>query len=295
MPINQRGTSKQIELLQCIDAHLATEAANGINLSHNNQGIRHNHVPGFTTWVSHSSRWGVDNSVRPDGQYWVNSMLIPLGLLDQEKPSDTGEILVLSSDSANDDVGGTGALTVLITGLDANWDVQTEIVTMTGLAGALTTNTFSRVNDLQVLTTGSAGWNVGNIYITSIVGALTAGVPTTVVYFTMAAEWNWGASGIYSTPRNTLTTTTHFKSSTDATEAKPLRMIPEANLFGGPVLRIGRLVFSSGDTNFVNDAFGALPGKSDWTLRSAGKSAGTIDTSVMWWGFVISDDATQGQ
>lgn len=71
------------------------------------------------------------------------------------------------SDSANDTAAGTGARTIVIEGLDANWDEVSETVTMAGTsASTATTATFIRVNRAYVATVGTYGLsNIGNITI----------------------------------------------------------------------------------------------------------------------------------
>ena len=80
------------------------------------------------------------------------------------------------SDSAEDDPDeatppGTGAWTVTVEGLDANYDEVSETVTMTGTTPVLTTQTFLRLFRSYVVTAGTNGNNVGNIS-TSVGGNL---------------------------------------------------------------------------------------------------------------------------
>jgi len=77
------------------------------------------------------------------------------------------ETLDVVSDDANDDDGSTGARTVEIEGLDSNWDVQTETVTMDGTTAVTTTNSFLRVYRARVVTAGSSGTNEGTITFTN--------------------------------------------------------------------------------------------------------------------------------
>ena len=73
----------------------------------------------------------------------------------------------LISGNANDAAGGTGARTVTIAGLDANYDRQTEEITMNGTsATTATTNTYIRIYRAYVETAGTyAGTNAGLITI----------------------------------------------------------------------------------------------------------------------------------
>lgn len=75
----------------------------------------------------------------------------------------TAEVMNLSSTSASDTLLGTGARTVLIDGLDGNYERIQETVDMAGLTDAASTNSFIRVFDIISITAGSDGTNVGNI------------------------------------------------------------------------------------------------------------------------------------
>lgn len=76
----------------------------------------------------------------------------------------TPETLAVTSDSVNDAVAGSGARTVEIQGLDANYNVVLETLTVGGAAG---TQTFIRVFRAKVLTAGNSGINEGTISVTS--------------------------------------------------------------------------------------------------------------------------------
>ena len=87
-------------------------------------------------------------------------------------------VMKVSSASASDTAEGTGARTVYVSGLDANYNEINETVTLTGQTAVNTTNLFLRVFRAYVVTAGSGGTAVGDIYIG--VGTVTAGVPATV-------------------------------------------------------------------------------------------------------------------
>lgn len=76
---------------------------------------------------------------------------------------------VVSSD-ANDTSAGTGAQSVLITGIDENNAYQIEVVTMNGTTAVTTSNQWLGVNRVVVLSSGSNGSNVGNITIDDTAG-----------------------------------------------------------------------------------------------------------------------------
>jgi len=86
--------------------------------------------------------------------------------------------MTLSSSSADDSASGTGARTVSVSGLDANYNEISETVTLNGQTPVSTTQSFLRVFRMVVLTAGSSGGNAGIIYTGT--GTVTAGVPTNI-------------------------------------------------------------------------------------------------------------------
>lgn len=80
-------------------------------------------------------------------------------------PTGSPETLTVLSTSANDTGAGTGARTFQISGLDTNYNLQNETVTLNGLGGVNTVNKFRRVYSARVLTAGTAETNIGDITI----------------------------------------------------------------------------------------------------------------------------------
>lgn len=71
--------------------------------------------------------------------------------------------LTLSSDDNNDKTSDTGARSVIIYGLDTNWDDISETLNLNGTSNVTTVNSYIRVNRMQVVTCGSSGSNEGTI------------------------------------------------------------------------------------------------------------------------------------
>jgi hypothetical protein len=106
-------------------------------------------------------------------------------------------VLKVSSSSASDTAVGTGAQTVLIEGLNAAYEAVSETVSLNGQTAVNTTNSYLRVNKMIVLTAGSGGTSVGNIYVGT--GDVTDGVPAVVVNQTGVLA-NETESGFYTVP-----------------------------------------------------------------------------------------------
>jgi hypothetical protein len=125
-------------------------------------------------------------------QSW--EMITPVGNLSY--PAAALQMTVSSAD-ADDTSAGTGARTVLITGLDANYAVISETVTMNGQTAVTTTNSFLRINSMLVTTAGTSLANEGIIYIGT--GTVTSGVPATI-YNVISAGFNNATSSQYTIP-----------------------------------------------------------------------------------------------
>lgn len=85
------------------------------------------------------------------------------------------------SDDIADDAAGAGARKIIVKGLDANFDLIEEEITMNGTSPSVaTTAVFIRVNDVEVTETGtygstSGGSNTGNITVRISGGGATLG------------------------------------------------------------------------------------------------------------------------
>ena len=106
-------------------------------------------------------------------------------------------VIKVSSSDANDTSAGTGARTVYIYGLDANYAEISETVSLNGQTAVNTVNSYLRINDFYVLTAGSGGTAAGIIY--AGVGSVTAGVPATI-YSIMPNSYNSAAQALWTVP-----------------------------------------------------------------------------------------------
>jgi len=105
--------------------------------------------------------------------------------------------MTVSSTSANDTAAGTGARTIVVQGLDANYNEVSETVTLNGQTAVTMTASLLRVNYAYVATAGSANSAVGDIYIGT--GTVTAGVPATA-YDIIKLDYNNTTTGSYTIP-----------------------------------------------------------------------------------------------
>ena len=105
--------------------------------------------------------------------------------------------MTVSSSDANDDAAGTGARTVVIQGLDADYNEVSETVTLDGQTAVTMTVEMIRVNYMYVASAGSNNTAAGVIYVGT--GVVTAGVPATI-YNMIAVGYNASLTGSYTVP-----------------------------------------------------------------------------------------------
>jgi hypothetical protein len=103
----------------------------------------------------------------------------------------------VSSDDADDNATGTGARTVFIEGLDADYNSISETVTLNGRTAVQTVNSFLRINEAYVASAGTSNSAEGNIYFGT--GTITSGVPATV-YDIIKFDYNTRVTGHYTVP-----------------------------------------------------------------------------------------------
>lgn len=94
-------------------------------------------------------------------------------------------VVKISSASTNDTSAGSGAQTVRVSGLLADYSLTTENISMNGQTAVNTVNSYIRITELKVLTVGGGSQSAGIIYAGT--GTVTGGVPATV-YLRMPAS-----------------------------------------------------------------------------------------------------------
>jgi len=105
--------------------------------------------------------------------------------------------MTISSDDAADDVGGTGAITVEITGLGSSYNELQEFITLDGVTPVTTVNSYLRINGMGVIVGGTTGFNEGTIYLGT--GTVTAGKPANIFGAIAPTEGN-DSTGFFTVP-----------------------------------------------------------------------------------------------
>lgn len=138
-------------------------------------------VPGVSRVSALGYNADVDTSTTPE-DIWPGGGLYPF--------KTAAGILEILSSSANDTVAGTGCRTVLISGLDASYNVISETVSMNGTSAVQTVNSYLRVNSMRGDGNNSAGTsNIGTITLrdtgagtTRAIMEIGRGMSTAAVY-----------------------------------------------------------------------------------------------------------------
>jgi lipopolysaccharide export system protein LptA len=183
---------------------------------------------GQITMHSSFCQFGINNTVgQANETIWIGS--------NQYSFPTSASVLKISSSSADDaSPSGTGAQTVQIQGLDANYNAISEVVALNGQTAVNTTKSYLRVNKMIVLTAGTGGTSAGFIYAGT--GNVNAGVPAVVVNQTGLVA-NETESAFYTVPAGytafiNMWTMSSGNTTADAWTRFTLRIRPFGGVFG---------------------------------------------------------------
>lgn len=84
--------------------------------------------------------------------------------------------LQIRSLGASDTAAGTGARTVLVNGLDLNYNEISEIVTLNGITNVALTLTYLRIQNALIMSAGSSKVNDFDILISDVAGSITRAI-----------------------------------------------------------------------------------------------------------------------
>jgi hypothetical protein len=156
-------------------------------------------IPGWSTviLVGHDEAAAQGNGILSPGNAAASVIIDPTGILNTATT-----IFIASTDDTKDIAAGVGANAVKVSGCDAAGNEQTEVITLHASSGNTRVEsslTYSAVNDLLVVATGSENDNSGLIWCGT--GTFTAGVPA-VGIASIAIGENHSLTGVYTVPLN---------------------------------------------------------------------------------------------
>ena len=198
----------------------------------------------------------------------------------------TASVMKVSSSSASDASAGTGARTVLVEGLDQNYNYISDTITLNGQTSVNTTNSYLRVQHITTLTAGSGGKNAGVIYVGT--GTVTAGVPA-VIHELVPIGYNTELSGVYTVPAGYTAYLYQGGMTSQSNGNNFLTATLTYSNQGSPWVTPAVTVFTSDmvDYNFTYPLM--LPEKTDLEAR-ASVSAGTSSVTSFFFLVLVKND-----
>ena len=186
--------------------------------------------------------------------------------------------MTVSSSNTNDTSAGTGARTVLISGLDASYNEASETIILDGQTAVTTTNSYIRMNRAVVLTAGSGADNAGVIYVGT--GTVTSGVPANI-FTTIIIGANQTLQAFWTVPANYTAYIYQTNISTGNSSNTPavLKTVLVARPFGG-VFNTKEVIVLTDGNHLQNYSFPIkLTEKTDLEFRAI-SSSGSVDFNV---------------
>ena len=232
--------------------------------------VRRGNVPGLVASNQQGHADGMGTSFQG---LWGNSANISDGI---ESLYDTPAKVKVASTSTDDDAGGTGALTVLLGGVDSSGVAQTETITLDGQTEVESANTYKGVTTATTLTSGSGNKNAGDIWVGS--GTFTSGVPAVKNLFSEAGD-TIARSAVSFVAANHKHWVIQLNF-TIADTSKALNIL--INTYDGSMHRIGaHFAIGAGNFNTEAPAIGAFAAGTIWWITGkVGASTADVTTII---------------
>ena len=191
----------------------------------------------------------------------------------------SASVMTVSSSNTNDTSAGTGARTVEVFGLDADYNEINEVVTLNGQTPVNTTKSYLRINRGIVRSAGSGEQNAGILYAGT--GTVTLGVPANI-YLTIDGQGdNQTLMCLWTVPANYTAFLVKMSLSTGTSTNTPA--ILNASLVVRPYGEVFQAKERFTLTDGVHDQLYVYPTpfteKSDIEMR-AFSSSGSVDFNV---------------
>ena len=222
-------------------------------------------------------KFGFNTAVSNTGEtIWLQG-----GVYTWQAAAATISVTSSSTDDDGDPTSNTGAHTVVVEGLDANYAAQSETVTLNGTTVVNTANTYLRVHRMYVATAGTGLTNAGVIYAaTSGDTYTTPGVPNTAtkIISTIGAGEGQTLQAFYTVPAGyTAYLTDVMAGSVEATNATTIDI--RKREFGGAFRTRHKFVVFKSTTQLHYDVPLVLPEKTDIEIVGT-SAAGTPDVDA---------------
>lgn len=190
----------------------------------------------------------------------------------------TAETVDIVSSSTADDFGGTGANLIQIEGLDSDYNVVIEQITMDGTTTVTTTSLWRRVYRATVIFAGSGQVNAGNITITNTTSGQT--MAQILADFGVTQDSHYMVPAGYTGFLISMETSVYRTSGGSGSKSAEITG-KFYNVLGNMVLNLGVVSVSSGTVYRKFDAPARIPEKSEYWYTATAASNGTA-ASVRW-------------
>lgn len=171
------------------------------------------------------------------------------------------ETLEVFSASANDSSAGTGCRTLAVYGLDANYDLQNEIVTLSGIIPVDTANTYTRVYRALCVTAGSGGKSAGDITIRHT-------ITTANLFAVLEAATSSTQLSNFTVPNNYHCYIRHYEVGLNDNTANRAVIAIWMRPFGGAELLVNRFMTSTEfHSNYYPPGASKIEAKTDIVMR----------------------------
>ena len=204
-------------------------------------------------------------------------------------PVSAAQLYVSSSSTADTD-GGTGANSVKIIGLDADYNEVEEDITLTGQTQKITQTSWIRVYRMYITLAGSGGAAAGTIYLADT-GA-TAGLPTGTVYASILLGAGQTEMAVYTVPAgytlylNDINFTAAVSLANSYVQVRFLQRDFGTNIFREQT----RVVLQSNTYIFKFEYPLRIPEKTDIEVRGLSVGSNNNPISATWQGVLIKNE-----
>lgn len=201
--------------------------------------------------------------------------------------------LQVSSSSAADKgtpTASTGARTLFIIGLDANYRLQTELVTLDGQTAVETTASFLRVFAAECTLCGTGLVNAGDIYVyvTGQGGTPSGGVPSvlTSCWVKIPVGYGYNTSGMFTVPlgENVRLERLHASGRSQQTDLQIGKQMPWSTIDNSYHIEVQHALGAPQaiDFTFPLPTSHVYPEKTDIYMRVSSATAAGVATATMY-------------
>lgn len=181
-----------------------------------------------------------------------------------------GKCNIVSS-SASDGILGTGIRSILLSGLDSNFDPITEIIVLNGITSVTSTNNFQRINHTTILTSGDTHHAAGDITCSSV------NFPTNIHFKILASSCDANINR-YCIPNGHTGAIGNASLSSGSADEVLVRIYIHSPIL--PIQNIAQTIVFANSFTVATNIFVPLPEKTDLIYRASSVVANNRKLSI---------------